>query len=75
MFFTFLSAYFLNANIPLFSLKFKSFDWKSAKLQYLFMAYSVILFMLFDFISIPIIVISYVLLSVIINSKAKPQIG
>lgn len=75
MFFTFLSAYFLNANIPLFSLKFKSFDWKSAKLQYLFMAFSVILFLMFDFIAIPIIVISYVLLSVIINSKAKPQIG
>ena len=75
MFLTFLSAYFLNANIPLFSLKMKSFAWKDAKLQFMFMSFSVFLFILLDFIAIPIIVISYILLSVIINSKAKPQIG
>lgn len=72
---TLLSAYFLNANIPLFSLKMKSFGWKAAKLQYLFMGFAVILFLFFDFIAIPIIVLSYVLLSVIINSKSKPAIG
>ncbi|WP_339887774.1 CDP-alcohol phosphatidyltransferase family protein [uncultured Flavobacterium sp.] len=75
MFLTILSAYFLNANIPLFSLKLKSFDWKSAKLQYSFMAFAVVLFLMFDFIAIPIIVISYVLLSVLFNLKSKPTIG
>lgn len=75
MFFTFLSAYFLNANIPLFSLKMKSFDWKDAKVQIMFLAFSVILFVIFDFIAIPIIVISYILLSVILNLNAKPEIG
>ena len=75
MFLTILSAYFLNANIPLFSLKLKSFAWNDAKLQYLFMGFSVILFFLLDFISIPIIVVTYILLSVIINSKSKPAIG
>lgn len=75
MFLTILSAYFLNANIPLFSLKLKSFAWKDAKLQYLFMGFAVLLFFLLDFISIPIIVVTYVLLSVLINSKSKPAIG
>ncbi|WP_338377949.1 CDP-alcohol phosphatidyltransferase family protein [uncultured Flavobacterium sp.] len=75
MFLTILSAYFLNANIPLFSLKLKSFAWKDAKLQYFFMGFAVLLFFLLDFISIPIIVVTYVLLSVLINSKSKPAIG
>ena len=75
MFLTILSAYFLNANIPLFSLKFKSFDWKSAKLQYLFMGFAVLLFFMLDFIAIPIIVVTYILLSVVLNSKSKPTIG
>lgn len=75
MFVTFLSAYFLNANIPLFSLKLKSFSWAAAKLQYLFIGFAVLLFLLLDFIAIPIIVLSYVLLSVIINSKSKSSIG
>lgn len=75
LFVTLLSAYFLNANIPLFSLKLKSFAWKDAKLQYLFMAFAVVLFLLLDFIAIPIIVLSYILLSVLINSTSKPAIG
>jgi CDP-diacylglycerol--serine O-phosphatidyltransferase len=75
MFITFISAYFLNANIPLFSLKLKSFGWAAAKLQYLFMGFAILLFLLLDFIAIPIIVLSYVLLSVIINSKSKSSIG
>jgi CDP-diacylglycerol--serine O-phosphatidyltransferase len=74
MFITIISAYFLNANIPLFSLKLKSFAWKEAKLQYLFMSFAVVLFLLFDFIAIPIIVLSYILLSVLINSTSKPAI-
>ena len=75
LFLTLLSAYFLNANIPLFSLKLKSFAWKEAKLQYSFMGFAVVLFLLLDFIAIPIIVITYILLSALINSKTKPAIG
>ena len=71
MLITFLSAYFLNANIPLFSLKLKSLAWEKAKLPYLFISFAVILFLLLDFVAIPLIVISYVLISVIVNSKAN----
>jgi len=70
---TLASAYFLNANIPLFSLKLKSFAWEKAKLQYLFMGFAILLFLLFDFIAIPVIVLSYILISVIINSKVKAK--
>jgi CDP-diacylglycerol--serine O-phosphatidyltransferase len=72
---TFLSAYFLNANIPLFSLKIKSFAWSEAKLQYLFLGGALLLFLIFDFIAIPIIVLSYILISVVLNSKSKAAIG
>lgn len=71
LFLTLLSAYFLNANIPLFSLKLKSFDWKSAKLQYLFLGSALILFIIFDFVSIPLIIIFYVLLSAIIHARGN----
>lgn len=70
---TLASAYFLNANIPLFSLKLKSFAWEKAKLQYLFTGFAILLFLLFDFIAIPVIVLSYILISAIINSKAKAK--
>ncbi|WP_338408969.1 CDP-alcohol phosphatidyltransferase family protein [uncultured Flavobacterium sp.] len=75
LFLTILSTYFLNANIPLFSLKLKSFTWKEAKVQILFLSFSIFLFLLLDFIAIPVIIITYVLLSVIINQKTKASIG
>lgn len=64
---TFLSTYFLNANIPLFSLKLKSLAWEKAKVQYLFILFSIILFLLLDFIALPLIILSYVLVSVFLN--------
>ena len=67
---TFLSAYFLNANIPLFSLKLKSLAWEKAKVQYLFILFSIILFLLLDFIALPLIILSYVLVSVFLNKTA-----
>ncbi|WP_438965617.1 CDP-alcohol phosphatidyltransferase family protein [Flavobacterium sp.] len=67
---TFLSAYFLNANIPLFSLKLKSLAWEKAKVQYLFILFSIILFLLLDFIALPLIILSYVLVSVFLNKRA-----
>lgn len=67
---TFLSAYFLNAHIPLFSLKLKSLAWEKAKVQYLFIFFSIILFLLLDFIALPLIILSYVLVSVFLNKRA-----
>ena len=68
---TALSAYLLNAEIPLFSLKVKSFSWEKYKMQVVFLILSVILIVLLEFIAIPIIILLYVILSVVNNTKLK----
>ena len=68
---TVLSSYLLNAEIPLFSLKVKSFSWEKYKMQVVFMIISIILIAFLEFISIPIIIILYVILSVINNTMGK----
>jgi CDP-diacylglycerol--serine O-phosphatidyltransferase len=60
---TLISAYLLNAPIKLFSLKFKSFDFASNILRYLFILICVVLLLLFKFASIPLIILLYVLMS------------
>ena len=68
---TALSAYLLNAEIPLFSLKVKSFSWEKYKMQVVFLILSVILIVLLEFIAIPIIILLYVILSVVNNTMLK----
>lgn len=68
---TLISTYLLNAEIPLFSLKFKKLNWQEAKLQILFVLYSVILLLVFNFLGIPLIIISYILLSLVLSSLSK----
>lgn len=68
---TVLSAYLLNAEIPLFSLKVKSFSWEKYKMQVVFLIISVILLALLEFIAIPIIILLYVILSVVNNMILK----
>lgn len=68
---TALSAYLLNAEIPLFSLKVKSFSWEKYKIQIVFLILSVILIALLEFIAIPIIILLYVILSVVNNTMLK----
>ena len=68
---TVLSSYLLNAEIPLFSLKVKSFSWEKYKMQVVFLILSVILIALLEFIAIPIIILLYVILSVVNNTTGK----
>lgn len=68
---TALSAYLLNAEIPLFSLKVKSFSWEKYKIQVVFLILSVILLAILEFIAIPIIILLYVILSVVNNTMFK----
>jgi CDP-diacylglycerol--serine O-phosphatidyltransferase len=62
------SAYMLNAEIPLFSLKVKEFSWKKSKLQFSFLALSALLLLFFGFTALPIIILFYVALSVLNNT-------
>jgi CDP-diacylglycerol--serine O-phosphatidyltransferase len=67
LFITILSSYILNAEIPLFSLKIKEFTWAKYKMQILFLIGSLLSFFILGFVAIPLIIISYVLVSVISN--------
>ena len=67
LFITAVSSYILNAEIPLFSLKIKEFTWAKYKMQILFLIGSLFSFSLLGFVAIPLIIISYVLVSVISN--------
>jgi len=68
---TFCSAYILNAEIPLFSLKIKKFSLKENALQIVFLTISVLLVVLLHYIAIPLIIVFYVLLSIINNLFLK----
>ena len=65
----FLSAYFLNADIPLFALKFKSFTWKDNSYKYVFLGFSIILLFAFQYAAIPLVILSYMVFSMGYNYK------
>jgi CDP-diacylglycerol--serine O-phosphatidyltransferase len=71
---TFLSAYVMNAEIPLFSLKIKNFSFAKYKLQIFFLVVSVLMLIFLQITAVPLIILLYVLLSVmnnIVNKKAS----
>jgi CDP-diacylglycerol---serine O-phosphatidyltransferase len=65
---TFLSAYVMNAEIPLFSLKIKDFSFQKYKLQVGFLVASVALIVFLQITAVPLIILMYVLLSVVNNT-------
>jgi CDP-diacylglycerol--serine O-phosphatidyltransferase len=65
---SFVSAYMLNAEIPLFSLKIKDFSWDKNKLQVFFLAIAATLFLFLGFTALPIIILLYVAISVLNNT-------
>lgn len=68
---TLFSAYILNAEIPLFSLKIKKFNFKDNSLQIIFLISAVLGLFLLNYLAVPLIIIFYVLLSVINNKLLK----
>ncbi|MGL2964059.1 CDP-alcohol phosphatidyltransferase family protein [Flavobacterium sp. RSB2_4_14] len=64
---TILSAYIMNAEIPLFSLKIKNFSFSKYKLQLFFLALSVLMLLFLQILAVPLIILVYVLLSILDN--------
>lgn len=64
---TLISAYIMNAEIPLFSLKIKDFSFSKYKLQIFFLAVSVLMLIFLQILAVPLIIIIYVLLSILDN--------
>ncbi|MCG9973049.1 CDP-alcohol phosphatidyltransferase family protein [Christiangramia crocea] len=61
---TILSCFLLNAELPLFALKFSDWSFKENKLRYFFILSCIILIILLKFIAVPLIILLYVVLSV-----------
>jgi CDP-diacylglycerol--serine O-phosphatidyltransferase len=61
---SFLSCYLLNAEIPLFALKFKNFSWKDNGFKYVFLILSLVLLILLKFVAFPIVILLYVAFSI-----------
>jgi len=64
-----LSTFMLNAELPLFSLKIKNFSFAKYKLQIFFLVLSLALLIGFKFLGVPLIILSYVLLSFLFKEK------
>lgn len=61
------SSLIMNANIPLFSLKFSTFDLKRYGHIYLFLLISIAALLIFKVVAVPFIIIGYVLVSLLKN--------
>lgn len=64
VFITLLLSYLMNAEIPLFSLKFKHFSLKENWIQIVFLIISIVLLGLFRFVAVPFIILLYIVLSI-----------
>lgn len=62
-------SYLMNAEIPLFSLKFKNFSWKNNQLKFVFLVITLLLVVVFQFVAIPLVILVYILLSVFFKTK------
>ena len=71
---TAVSTYVMNAEIPLFSLKIKNFSFQKYKLQIGFLVVSLIMIATLQFLAVPLVIITYVLLSVVNNILSKKEL-
>jgi len=72
---TLTGSYLLNAEIPLFSLKFKNYTWATNKVKYIFLMITIALLIVLQTVSIPLIIILYVLISIIENMTQKNKVA
>ncbi|WP_298764336.1 CDP-alcohol phosphatidyltransferase family protein [uncultured Polaribacter sp.] len=68
---TLLLTFLMNAELPLFSLKFKEYSIKNNLIKYLFLVVSLAMIIFLQYLSIPLIVTLYIVLSVISNFNKK----
>jgi CDP-diacylglycerol--serine O-phosphatidyltransferase len=55
------------SDIPMFALKFKTFNWKTNRLRYLFLVSSLILLLAFQYAGIPLVLLLYIGISIFTN--------
>ncbi|WP_088322768.1 CDP-alcohol phosphatidyltransferase family protein [Polaribacter tangerinus] len=68
---TILLTFLMNAELPLFSLKFKEYSLKNNIIKYLFLIVSILCIITLQYASIPLIITLYVFLSIIANYRNR----
>jgi CDP-diacylglycerol--serine O-phosphatidyltransferase len=68
---TLISCYMLNARIPLFALKFKTWGFKENAIRYIFLILCIVLLTVLHFAAVPLIIVLYVLMSLIDKKKVN----
>ena len=72
---TIVFSYLLIAELPLFSLKFKSFDWNSNKIRYVFIALSTLILAILQWAGLAAVVLAYIILSVFTNFLCSRKVS
>lgn len=67
--YVFVFSFLLNAELPLFALKFKNFSWATNKVKFIFLIISVCFLLAFQLSAIPLIILFYILLSLAIHKN------
>lgn len=62
---TLLSCVLLNAELPLFALKFNNFSWTDNKQRYLFLILCIVLLVTLKFLAVPLVILLYILISMV----------
>ncbi len=65
------ASYALVAELPLFAMKFKVWNWQDNKIRWIFVGIVITLLAIFKLVAVPLIIIVYVLLSVVNNLMEK----
>ena len=71
---TFFSCFMLNAEVHLFALKFSSWGFSENKVRYLFLLFCLVLLIFLQFAAIPVIILSYVIVSMITNKGSDETV-
>ena len=61
----------LNAELPLFSLKFKNYGWAGNQIKYLFLGLTLLLLLWLKTLAIPLVILLYILLSILENAQNR----
>ena len=64
----------MNINLPLFSLKFKKFNFADNWLQITFMAISILLIIFLKLVALPVIILLYIVLSIVYNFLSPKKV-
>ena len=70
---TAVSSYLLVVELPLFSLKFKSFKWKSNEIRYIFIAISGLILLALQWAGLALVILTYIILSIITNTVSNKK--